>query len=109
MRLTENQLRVLISLAGGDKHGYAIIKDVASHNRQRVRLSAGTLYPILNRLMREGLIEETRERPVAALDDERRRYYRITSRGRRQLLQARRNMQEMLTLIFESGLSENSL
>ncbi len=108
MRPTENQLRVLISLALGEKHGYAIVKDIQRHSRQQIRLSAGTLYPIINRLLREELIEETQQRPIAALDDERRRYYKITPRGRRLLIESDQDMQEILSLIREIGLLEQT-
>lgn len=72
---------ILMALADNDLHGYAIIQDVAARTRGEVRLSAGTLYRSIQRMLEEGLIEETRDRPAPELDDERRRYYRITSFG----------------------------
>jgi len=80
--LTPAMLHVLVALADGDKHGYAIIKDVARRTGGAVRLRAGTLYTVLKRFVADGLIEETTHRPDPALDDERRRYYRLTKRGR---------------------------
>ena len=74
--------QVLLALADGDKHGYAIIKEVARRTDGRVRLRAGTLYTVLRRFDADGLIAEADERPDPALDDERRRYYRLTDRGR---------------------------
>jgi DNA-binding PadR family transcriptional regulator len=70
-----------MALADNDLHGYAIIQDVAARTRGEVKLSAGTLYRSIQRMLEGGLIEETRDRPAPELDDERRRYYRITSFG----------------------------
>jgi DNA-binding PadR family transcriptional regulator len=80
--LTPGMFQVLIALADGDKHGYAIIKEVARRTEGSIALSAGTLYTIIRRFEQEGVIAETVERPDAALDDERRRYYRLTEFGR---------------------------
>jgi DNA-binding PadR family transcriptional regulator len=74
--------QVLIALADGEKHGYAIIKEVARRTDGQVTLSAATLYTIVRRFVQEGVIAETVERPDPALDDERRRYYRLTDFGR---------------------------
>ena len=84
--LTPAMFHVLLALAGDERHGYAIIKDVEIRTAGAVRLSAGTLYGLVKRLLAEGLIEESRRRPPADEDDERRRYYRLTSFGRRTLL-----------------------
>ena len=80
--LTAPMFEVLLALADGDKHGYAIIKEVRHRTDGRVRLSAGTLYGLLKRFIDDGLIAECAERPDPALDDERRRYYRLTPNGR---------------------------
>jgi DNA-binding PadR family transcriptional regulator len=72
---------VLLALAGDDLHGYAILKEVDLRTAGEVKLSTGTLYGIIKRLLNEGLIVELRHRP-AANDDERRRYYRLTPKGR---------------------------
>ena|ERR1700687_3328523 len=79
--LTSAEFHLLLALADGDKHGYAVMKDVARRSGGKVRLSAGTLYGLIRRLVSEGMIVETDERPVAELDDERRRYYRLTEFG----------------------------
>ena len=79
--LTPAMFHVLLALAGEDLHGYAILKEVELRTRGEVKLSTGTLYGIIKRLLNEGLIMERRERP-AAHDDERRRYYRLTPKGR---------------------------
>ena len=80
--LTPGMFHVLIALADGEKHGYAIIKEVARRTDGAIRLSAGTLYTLIRRFVQEGVIVESDERPDPALDDERRRYYRITDFGR---------------------------
>jgi DNA-binding PadR family transcriptional regulator len=72
---------ILLSVAEQERHGYRIIQDVAARTGGELRLSAGTLYRSIQRMLEDGLIEEVRERPAPELDDERRRYYRITSFG----------------------------
>jgi DNA-binding PadR family transcriptional regulator len=83
--LTPAMFHVLLALAGDDMHGYAILKEVALRTAGEVQLSTGTLYGIIKRLLNDGLITELRARPAAANDDERRRYYRLTDRGRQML------------------------
>jgi DNA-binding PadR family transcriptional regulator len=73
---------ILMALAEGDRHGYAIIQDVAARTGGQVRLGAGTLYRSIQRMLEQGLLVETLERPAPDADDERRRYYRITPFGR---------------------------
>ncbi|MBK5255737.1 MAG: helix-turn-helix transcriptional regulator [Vicinamibacteria bacterium] len=72
---------ILLAVAEEGRHGYAIIQDVESRTGGALRLSAGTLYRSIQRMLEDGLIEEMRERPAPELDDERRRYYRITRLG----------------------------
>jgi DNA-binding PadR family transcriptional regulator len=72
----------MVSLAEGDRHGYAIIKEIAERTDGAQRLGAGTLYAILKRLLDDGLIAE-RQSGTAETEDARRRYYRLTPRGRR--------------------------
>ncbi len=72
---------ILLALADEDRHGYAIIQDVAARTGGELKLSAGTLYRSIQRMLEQGLIVETRERPAPEEDDERRRYYRITPQG----------------------------
>lgn len=80
--LTAPSFHVLVALADGEKHGYAILKEVKRRSGGRVTLTAGTLYGVIRRLLADGLIVESDERPDPALDDERRRYYRLTAFGR---------------------------
>ena len=79
--LTPAMFHVLLALAGDDLHGYAILKEVELRTGGEVKLSTGTLYGIIKRLLNEGFIAELRHRP-AENDDERRRYYRLTPKGR---------------------------
>src|SRR5881409_3356508 len=72
---------ILLAVAGEDRHGYAIIQDVAMRTDGELKLSAGTLYRSIQRMLEQGLVVETRDRPSPEDDDERRRYYRITSEG----------------------------
>lgn len=72
---------ILLAVAEEGRHGYAIIQDVEGRTSGALRLSAGTLYRSIQRMLEDGLIEEMRERPAPELDDERRRYYKITRLG----------------------------
>src|SRR5580704_9130059 len=72
---------ILMAVADEDRHGYAIIQDVAERTGGELKLSAGTLYRSIQRMLEQGLLVETQERPAPELDDERRRYYRITAFG----------------------------
>jgi len=72
---------ILLALCDDDRHGYAILQEVARRTGGELRLSAGTLYRSIQRMLEQGLLEERRERPAPEQDDERRRYYRITSFG----------------------------
>lgn len=74
--------QILVALADQDRHGYAIMQDVAARTDGRMKLSPGTLYGSIKRMLEEGLIVELDERPAPEDDDERRRYYRLTSFGR---------------------------
>jgi DNA-binding PadR family transcriptional regulator len=72
---------ILLALAEEDRHGYAIIQDVAVRTDGALKLSPGTLYRSIQRMLDQGLLQETHDRPAPELDDERRRYYRITTLG----------------------------
>lgn len=82
MPLPAASFQILLALADAEKHGYAIMREVEALTEGTVRLGPGTLYGALKRLLADGLIEESDERPDPALDDQRRRYYRLTPRGR---------------------------
>ena len=72
---------ILLALADEDRHGYAIIQEVAARTGGELTLSAGTMYRSIQRMLEQGLLVETRDRPAPEDDDERRRYYRITALG----------------------------
>jgi len=75
--------QILLTLAGGERHGYGITQDIAGRTSAKMRLEPGNLYRSLRTMLDDGLIEESERRPAPDLDDERRRYYRITPLGRR--------------------------
>jgi DNA-binding PadR family transcriptional regulator len=96
---------ILIALADGDRHGYAIMRDVADRTEGGLRMSPGTLYGSIKRMLEQGLIEEVRERPPAEEDDERRRYYRLTRFGRRTAVAEAARLSALLKKARAHGLS----
>ena len=83
--LTPAVFHILLALIDGEKHGYAIMRDVEETTARRMKLGPGTLYGAIKRLLEASLIAEMEERPDPTLDDSRRRYYRLTNFGRRVL------------------------
>lgn len=83
--LTPAVFHVLLALAGGERHGYRIMLDVAEHTDGAIRMGAGTLYGTLQRLLEQGWVEESAGSAATAARDERRRYYRLSAHGRRVL------------------------
>ena len=81
-RLGTAAVHILVALGSEERHGYSIMREVEALSDGRMRLAPGTLYTNIKRLLTAGLIEESEERPDPALDDERRRYYRLTDAGR---------------------------
>jgi DNA-binding PadR family transcriptional regulator len=81
--LTPAVFHILLALSDGERHGYAIMREVERSTGGLMRMGPGTLYGTLKRAMTAGLVEESDERPDPQLDDERRRYYRLTAFGRR--------------------------
>jgi DNA-binding PadR family transcriptional regulator len=81
--LTPPVFHILLALAEEERHGYGIMQDVAWQTNDALQLGPGTLYGCLKRMLAAGLVEESDERPDPAMDDERRRYYRMTALGRR--------------------------
>lgn len=79
--LTPAMFHILLALADRERHGYHIMQEVDERTEGRVKLGPGTLYGSIKRLLADGLIEESDERPDAELDDERRRYYRLSDFG----------------------------
>jgi DNA-binding PadR family transcriptional regulator len=83
--LTPALFHILLTLADGERHGYSIMQEVAAQTDGQIKMGPGTLYGSIKRMLTANLIEESDERPDPALDDERRRYYRLTDWGRRVL------------------------
>jgi len=81
--LTPAVFHILLALAEGESHGYGIMREVEERSEGKMRLGPGTLYGSIKRMLAAGLIEESAARPDPELDDERRRYYRLTDFGRR--------------------------
>lgn len=94
---------ILMALADGDRHGYAIIQEVSARTNGQVVLGAGTLYRSIQRMIEQGLIEEVDERPAPEFDDERRRYYRITKYGRQVAETEAARLTELVRLARASG------
>lgn len=94
---------ILVALADEDKHGYAIMQDVTSRTGGALKLGAGTLYRSVQRMLDQGLVVEVNARPAPELDDERRRYYRITPFGRTVAKAEARRLAQMLKLARASG------
>lgn len=95
---------ILLALADEDRHGYAIMQDVAARTAGELKLGAGTLYRSIQRMLEQGLIVETRERPAPELDDERRRYYRITRFGAAVARAEAHRLAQLVKLARASGL-----
>ncbi len=83
--LTPAVFHILLALTDGELHGYGIMKEVETHTHGYVKMGPGTLYGSIKRMLAANLIEETDERPDPTMEDERRRYYRLTDYGRRVL------------------------
>jgi DNA-binding PadR family transcriptional regulator len=83
--LTPTVFHILLALADQERHGYGIMQEVMAMTQNQVRMGPGTLYGSIKRMLKANLIEESDERPDPELDDERRRYYRLTDLGRRVL------------------------
>ena len=83
MALRTVEFHVMLALAGDERHGYAILQEIASLTDSELRIEPGTLYRTLHRMLKDGWVAESARRPAADLDDERRRYYRLTPVGRR--------------------------
>ena len=94
---------ILMALADEDRHGYAIIQEVRSRTNGEVRLSPATLYRSIQRMLDDALIVEVNERPAPELDDERRRYYRISKFGTAVAREEARRLSELVRLARASG------
>jgi DNA-binding PadR family transcriptional regulator len=94
--LPVSEFQILLALVDEERHGYGIKQEVSNRTAGEVALGAGTLYGSIKRMVASGLIEESDERPDPALDDERRRYYRITALGRQAAAAEARRMERLV-------------
>jgi len=96
--LHNNWFHILLSLVGNEQHGYGIMQEVLERTNGTVRIWPATLYISLQRMIADGLIEESDERPAPELDDARRRYYKLTRLGRRVLDLECERLRDMLRM-----------
>ena len=96
--LTPAVLHILLALVDGERHGYSIMQEVTQRTGGQVKMGPGTLYGSIKRMLADGLIEETGERPDPSLDDERRRYYRLTDFGLRVTQSEVKRLQQVVRL-----------
>jgi DNA-binding PadR family transcriptional regulator len=94
--LTATVFHILLALADQERHGYGVMQEVTAMTQDQVRMGPGTLYGSIKRMLKANLIEESDERPDPELDDERRRYYRLTDLGRRVLAAETRRLSTLM-------------
>jgi DNA-binding PadR family transcriptional regulator len=98
LHLTPAMFHILLALADGERHGYAIVQETALRTDGAVRIGLGTMYRSIKQLLAAGLIVESDERPDPSLDDERRRYYRLTEQGFRAAAAEARRWEQVVRL-----------
>jgi DNA-binding PadR family transcriptional regulator len=106
--LTPPVFHILLALADEERHGYGIMQDVARQTGGALQLGPGTLYGCLKRMGAAGLVEESGERPDPELDDERRRYYRMTALGRRVVRAEAQRLAGAVTIAMARLAGENA-
>jgi DNA-binding PadR family transcriptional regulator len=106
--MTQPVFHILLALADEERHGYGIMQDVAQQTGGALQLGPGTLYGCLKRMLTAGLVEESEERPDPTLDDERRRYYRMTPAGRRAVRAEAHRLAGAVTIAMSRLARENS-
>jgi DNA-binding PadR family transcriptional regulator len=102
--LSQAAFHILVALAQGDRHGYAIMQDVAAGTGGNLKLNPGTLYTTIRRLLEQGLVIELDERPDPEEDDERRRYYRLSDLGREVAKAEAARLHQTLAFARQAGL-----
>ena len=103
--LTPAVLNILLALADDELHGYAIMREVSERTGGGMRLGPTTLYRSIKQMLQKGWVEESGERPVPDLDDERRRYYRLTDFGRRVTVAEVRRLEMLVDAAQRKGLA----
>ncbi len=106
--LTPAVFEILLALVDGERHGYAIMKEVDERTAGRVKLRPGTLYRAVSRLLEDTLIQESDVRPDPVEDDERRRYYRLTSLGRSVAAAEAHRMESLVSSAYSKALIEGA-
>ena len=106
--LTPPVFHILLALTDEERHGYGIMQDVARQTSGALQLGPGTLYGCLKRMLAAGLVEEAEERPDPALDDERRRYYRMTAFGKRVVRAEAQRLAGAVTVAMSRLAGENA-
>jgi DNA-binding PadR family transcriptional regulator len=96
--LTPAVFHIMLSLADGERHGYSILREIERRTAGALKLGPTTLYRSIRQMLAAGLIQEIEERPDPALDDERRRYYRLTDFGRRVALAETQRLERLVTM-----------
>jgi DNA-binding PadR family transcriptional regulator len=99
--LTTVEFHVLLSVSDGDRHGYAILQDVADRTGNQLRLRTGTLYTVIKRMLDNGWLVETEGRPAGAERDERRRYYRLAPQGREVLRAEAKRLEALVAMAHD--------
>ena len=102
--LHKDVFHILVAVSDRDRHGYAILQDLAARTGGRIRLRPSSLYSAIHRMLEDGLIEELEERPDPSEDDERRRYYRITPFGRKVAIAEANRLERLLADARATGL-----
>jgi DNA-binding PadR family transcriptional regulator len=102
--LTPAVFNILLALADGEKHGYAIMLEVEGNTDGQVKMGPGTLYGSIKRMLKAGMIRESDERPDPELDDQRRRYYALTGLGRRVLEAEARRLASQMASVYTKGI-----
>ena len=102
--LTPAVFHILLALVDGERHGYAIMQEVAQETGDSFIMGPGTLYGTLKRMLEAGLVEECGERPDPQLNEERRRYYRITTTGRRAAVEEAKRLESLVRLAATKSL-----
>ena len=103
--MTLTMFHILVAIADGERHGYAIMQDVAGRTDGNLRLGPGSLYGSIKKMLREGLIEELDDRPDPDRDDVRRRYYRLTPHGRKAAMAEAACLAKLLRQARATGLA----
>ncbi|GAC1565177.1 MAG: PadR family transcriptional regulator [Ktedonobacteraceae bacterium] len=106
--LTPAVLHILLALVDGERHGYSIMQEITQRTDGQVKMGPGTLYGSIKRMLADGLMEEAAERPDPSLDDERRRYYRLTQFGVRVMRLEVLRLQQIVRLAQSKQVTDGS-